>query len=98
MARQWARFPYPEKAYAHDVGGLKKHWARLHRGDLHGDAASEHRDLAIRPAQVPPVPQFAGKNGLQLREVQFGDRVAAIDHDRDAVEQLRDGHRQQLGG
>ena len=33
MAKKWAAFPHPDKAYAHDAAGLKKHWARLHRGD-----------------------------------------------------------------
>jgi len=33
MAKQWTLFPYPEKAYVHDAAGLKKLWARLHRGD-----------------------------------------------------------------
>ncbi len=33
MAKKWAAFPYPDKAYVHDAAGLKKHWARLHRGD-----------------------------------------------------------------
>ena len=33
MAKKWAAFPYPDKAYAYDAAGLKKNWARLHRGD-----------------------------------------------------------------
>ncbi|HZQ62916.1 MAG TPA: hypothetical protein VFC24_16295 [Casimicrobiaceae bacterium] len=33
MTRKWIAFPHPDKAYAYDAGGLKKHWARLHRGD-----------------------------------------------------------------
>ncbi|MEO8346444.1 MAG: hypothetical protein ABI607_12190 [Betaproteobacteria bacterium] len=33
MARKWAKFPHADKAYAYDAAGLKKHWARLHRGD-----------------------------------------------------------------
>ena len=33
MAKQWTLFPYPEKAYVYDAAALKKHWARLHRGD-----------------------------------------------------------------
>ena len=33
MAKKWAAFPHPDKAYAHDAAGLKKAWARLHRGD-----------------------------------------------------------------
>jgi len=33
MARKWAKFPHPEKAYAYDAASLKKNWARLHKGD-----------------------------------------------------------------
>jgi tetratricopeptide (TPR) repeat protein len=33
MAKKWAAFPHPEKTYVHDLAGLKKNWARLHRGD-----------------------------------------------------------------
>ena len=33
MARTWVKFPHPDKAYAYDAAGLKKNWARLHKGD-----------------------------------------------------------------
>lgn len=33
MAKKWAKFPHADKAYAYDAAALKKHWARLHRGD-----------------------------------------------------------------
>src|SRR5437667_12761093 len=33
MARKWLKFPHPDKAYAYDAAGLKKSWARLHKGD-----------------------------------------------------------------
>lgn len=33
MAKQWAKFPHPDKRFAFDAAGLKKNWARLHRGD-----------------------------------------------------------------
>jgi tetratricopeptide (TPR) repeat protein len=33
MAKKWAKFPHPDKAYAYDAAGLKKSWARLHKGD-----------------------------------------------------------------
>src|SRR5262245_32539034 len=33
MAKKWAKFPHPDKAYAYDAAGLKKNWARLHKGD-----------------------------------------------------------------
>ena len=34
MARKWAKFPYADKAYVYGEAALKKHWARLHRGDV----------------------------------------------------------------
>ena len=33
MAKKWAKFPHADKTYLHDAASLKKHWARLHRGD-----------------------------------------------------------------
>ena len=30
---QWTPFPYDAAAYTHSPASLKKHWARLHRGD-----------------------------------------------------------------
>jgi hypothetical protein len=33
MAKAWAKFPYPDKAYDYTAATLKKHWPRLHRGD-----------------------------------------------------------------
>jgi tetratricopeptide (TPR) repeat protein len=33
MAKKWAAFPHPDKAFVFDAAGLRKNWARLHRGD-----------------------------------------------------------------
>ena len=33
MAKKWAAFPHPDKAYVFDAAGLRKNWPRLHRGD-----------------------------------------------------------------
>jgi tetratricopeptide (TPR) repeat protein len=33
MAKKWTKFPHADKAYVYDAAGLKKHWARLHKGD-----------------------------------------------------------------
>jgi hypothetical protein len=33
MAKKWAKFPHTDKAYVYDAAGLKKQWARLHKGD-----------------------------------------------------------------
>src|SRR3954471_16502585 len=30
---KWPKFPHPAAAFSHDAAGLKRHWARLHRGD-----------------------------------------------------------------
>lgn len=46
MARKWIKFPHPDKSYAYDEAGLKKHWARLHRGDCE----PYPKDAAVRDA------------------------------------------------
>jgi tetratricopeptide (TPR) repeat protein len=33
MATKWLKFPHPDKSYAYDAAGIKKSWARLHKGD-----------------------------------------------------------------
>ncbi len=33
MAKKWAKFPFADKAYVYGGAGLKKAWARLHKGD-----------------------------------------------------------------
>ena len=33
MAKKWAAFPHPDKAFARDAAGLKKSWPRLHKSD-----------------------------------------------------------------
>jgi len=33
MAKKWVKFPHADKAYVYDAAGLKKQWARLHKGD-----------------------------------------------------------------
>jgi tetratricopeptide (TPR) repeat protein len=33
MAKKWVKFPHPDKRFLYDAAGLKKNWARLHRGD-----------------------------------------------------------------
>ena len=45
MAR-WTAFPHPDKAYVRDDAALKKHWARLHRGD----AEPQPKDKAVLEA------------------------------------------------
>jgi len=43
MAKKWAKFPHPDKAYAYDAASLKKSWARLHKGD--GEALPKDADV-----------------------------------------------------
>jgi len=33
VAKKWVKFPHADKAYVYDAAGLKKSWARLHKGD-----------------------------------------------------------------
>lgn len=33
MAKKWVKFPHADKAFVYDTAGLKKQWARLHKGD-----------------------------------------------------------------
>ena len=33
MAKKWAAFPHPDKAFARDAAGVKKAWPRLHKSD-----------------------------------------------------------------
>jgi tetratricopeptide (TPR) repeat protein len=33
MAKAWAKFPHPDKAYTYTAATLKKAWDRLHKGD-----------------------------------------------------------------
>jgi tetratricopeptide (TPR) repeat protein len=46
MARKWTKFPYPDPSYAYDDAGLKRHWARLHKGDCE----PYPKDAAVRDA------------------------------------------------
>jgi len=46
MARKWIKFPYPDKSFVYDEAGLKKHWARLHKGDCE----PYPKDAAVRDA------------------------------------------------
>ena len=43
MAKKWAKFPHADKAYAYDAAGLKKSWARLHKGD--GEPLPKNADV-----------------------------------------------------
>jgi tetratricopeptide (TPR) repeat protein len=34
MTKKWAKFPHANDAFVYDVAAFKKHWPRLHRGDM----------------------------------------------------------------
>jgi tetratricopeptide (TPR) repeat protein len=46
MAKKWHKFPHPDKSFVLDEAGLKKHWSRLHKGDLE----PYPKDAAVREA------------------------------------------------
>jgi tetratricopeptide (TPR) repeat protein len=46
MARKWTKFPYPDRRFVYDEAGLRKHWARLHKGDCE----PYPKDAAVREA------------------------------------------------
>lgn len=41
VKKKWTRFPHPEDAFDYSGASLKKHWARLHRGDCEPYPESE---------------------------------------------------------
>ena len=43
---KWTAFPYDAEDYTHDAASLKKHWARLHKGD----AEPSPKDEAVQAA------------------------------------------------
>ncbi|MFZ5558141.1 MAG: hypothetical protein ACOZDY_15720 [Pseudomonadota bacterium] len=57
----WHAFPHPDDDYAYEGAALKKHWARLHQGDLEPfpDAARVEELLDASP----PARKSAGKAG-----------------------------------
>lgn len=38
----WTAFPYPSAAFDYPAGALKKHWARIHRGDKEPYPSAQH--------------------------------------------------------
>ncbi|MBB5204637.1 tetratricopeptide (TPR) repeat protein [Inhella inkyongensis] len=45
---KWTAFPYDNSAFVYDLAGLKKHWARLHKGD----AEPWPKDEAVQQAWI----------------------------------------------
>jgi len=45
---KWTAFPYDNSAFVYDLAGLKKHWARLHKGD----AEPWPKEVAVQQAWI----------------------------------------------
>ena len=70
MAKKWAHFPHPDKAFAYEGAALKKHWDRLHRGDAEAYPQAEAAQRAWRHfhagefQQAVETGQAAGGSGV----------------------------------
>jgi tetratricopeptide (TPR) repeat protein len=94
MAKKWAKFPYPDKAYVHDAAALKKHWPRLHKGDcepLPKDAAvldawaAFHAGDFARAVEAGTVAGGAGRNAAVKAQVVYGHYLEQSDKARLAL-------------
>jgi tetratricopeptide (TPR) repeat protein len=88
MARKWVKFPHPDNAYVHDAAGLKKHWARLHKGDcepLPKDAdvlaawAAFHAGDYARAVDLGTGTGGAGTNAAVKAQVVYGHYLEKSD-------------------
>jgi len=94
MAKKWAKFPYPDKAYVHDAAALKKHWPRLHKGDcepLPKDAAvldawaAFHAGDFARAVEAGTAAGGAGRNAAVKAQVVYGHYLEPSDKARLAL-------------
>jgi tetratricopeptide (TPR) repeat protein len=94
MAKKWAKFPYPDKAYVHDAAALKKHWPRLHKGDcepLPKDAAvldawaAFHAGDFARAVETGTAAGGAGRNAAVKAQVVYGHYLEQSDKARLAL-------------
>jgi tetratricopeptide (TPR) repeat protein len=94
MAKKWAKFPYPDKAYVHDAAALKKHWPRLHKGDcepLPKDAAvldawaAFHAGDFARAVEAGTAAGGAGRNAAVKAQVVYGHYLEQSDKARLAL-------------
>jgi hypothetical protein len=66
MAKAWAKFPYPDKAYEYTAATLKKHWPRLHRGDaepLPAEASAIEAWIAFHRGDFQAAAELGAKAG-----------------------------------
>ena len=82
MSTHWTAFPHAATAFQYASAALKKHWARLHRGDV-ADGKGLPRDLA-QPRRFGPGAAKAHGRGFklpqQVEEIGIGDVRGARRH------------------
>ncbi|MBA3774935.1 MAG: hypothetical protein H0X11_00610 [Betaproteobacteria bacterium] len=93
MAKEWTKFPHGN-AYMFDVAGLKKNWARLHRGDnepLPNDASvleawrHFHAGDFSRAAEAGRAARDAGINAAIKAQVIHANYLEKVDKDKLAL-------------
>jgi tetratricopeptide (TPR) repeat protein len=94
MAKKWVKFPYADKSYVHDAAGLRKHWARLHKGDcepLPKDAATLEAWAAYhagdfgRAVEAGLAAGGPGVNAAVKAQVVYGHYLEKSDKARSAL-------------
>lgn len=80
---KWIGFPHPDKAYDYAGANLKKHWARLHKGDCEPfpDAAQLKKLIKAHPGLEPDpgIEEAAATLQEAWRAYHRGDFGAAIE-------------------
>jgi tetratricopeptide (TPR) repeat protein len=88
MAKKWGKFPHADKAYVYDPAGLKKHWARLHRGDCEplpkdadvlGAWQAFHAGDFARAVETGLAAGDAGVNAAVKAQVVYGHYLEGTD-------------------
>ncbi len=94
MAKKWAKFPHADKAYVYDPAGLKKNWARLHRGDcepLPKDADVQsawqafHAGEFARAVEAGLAAGDAGVNAAVKAQVVYGQYLEGAEKEKIAL-------------
>jgi hypothetical protein len=67
MTRKWQAFPHPQGGFDYEGAALKKHWARLHRGDCEPFPSPEWVQEMF--AAAPAAKKSAGKLGADSARV-----------------------------
>jgi tetratricopeptide (TPR) repeat protein len=94
MAKKWAKYPHADKAYVYDPAELKKHWARLHRGDCEplpkdadvlGAWQAFHAGEFARAVETGLAAGDAGVNAAVKAQVVYGQYLGGADKDKIAL-------------